>query len=313
MNRMDNPHFTFDREIDTVLDSWKEQERHAATVLSQLQVSVAPAEAEQRMRHALVRHAAETGGVEEGLWRRVHDQQARQRQVARRLLRPQPPLRARRPAVSFRPAPLSGPDFWWVRTDWTRTDAFDANATPEGWVFTGGPSGQPQHNWLEPAATVTAQFGAVAIFQIPADRLPHSSSGRWSSQPSVMVLGGLLASTGGGDLPGVGSSASCCLHLDHRLFQCLPGPGGPAAQVLGEAHAVDRLVSEVDAGQSLHRPMPGHVDVPRISFDGLDTARALWARLEIRVDVQVQGTGSLLWCCPEVGLVTPQWPLRSSP
>lgn len=310
---MDNPSFTFDPLITAVLASWEEQARDRASVLARLQATLAPTEAEQRMRHAFARHAAETSGIEAGLMRRVHDQQTRKLQAARRLLTEehQVPPTVRPDTVPDVPPP-TGPDFWWARTDWTHTDGFTSGLGPEGFVVTGGPNGTPQHNWLEAPDTVPAHFGAVALFQIPADRLVPSADGRWSSEPSLHAGGGLLASSCSGGLPGAGSSARGYLHLDHRLFQCVPGPDGAAAKVLGEAHTVEQLVDEDGSGQTVHRPMPGYSSVPPISFTGLDRSQPLWARLEVRVEVRVEGTGSFVWCFPGVSLTIPQWPLRPS-
>lgn len=311
MNRVDNPHFTFGPDVTTVLEEWKQQERCQAVDLARLREAMAPGQAEHRMRHTLARHAAESSGIEAGLMRLVQDQQTRKLQTARRLLNAQPSTNVPQPAPPHGPAAPSGPDFWWVRTEWTHTEQFRSAASTEALIFTGGPTGNPQHSWLEAPDLVPAQLRAVALFHIPTERLPHSPQGRWTSEPSVDVVGGLLASVCSDSVLGVESAARCDLHVDHRIFQCQPEADRVVPHVLGQAHALARLVEEADSGATEHRAMPGHMKVPAISFGSLDRTRPLWARLEIRLDARVRG-GALLWCYPDVRISTQQWALRPS-
>lgn len=312
MNRVDNPHFTFGPDITTVLEQWRQQERCEAVYLARLRQAMAPSHAEHRLRHTLARHTAETSGIEAGLMRLVQDQQTRKLQTARRLLSGQPSTNVpAEPAPPRGSAAPSGPDFWWVRTEWTHSEQFRSATSTEALVFTGGPTGNPQHSWLEAPDTVPAQLRAVALFQISTERLPHSPHGRWTSEPSVDVVGGLLAGVCSESVLGVESSARCDLHVDHRIFQCRPRWDRVVPHVLGQAHTLARLVEEADSGATEHRALPGHVKVPSISFSTLDRTRPLWARLEIMLDARVRG-GSFLWCYPDVRISTPQWELRPS-
>lgn len=312
MNRADNPRFTFGPDITAVLDGWTQEEQDQAVVLARLREAMAPRQAERRMRHTLARHTAEASGIEAGLMRLVQEQQTRKLQTARLLLDERPAPSPQDPVPPHGPAVPSGPDFWWVRTEWTHTQEFRSTRSTEAVVFTGGPTGNPEHSWLEAPDTVPAQLRAVLLFQISTDRLPRSPHGRWSSEPSVDVLGGLLASVSSGSVPGVESTARCHLHLDHRIFQCRRGPDGVVPHVLGQAHTVDPLVDEADSGHTEHRAMPGHTRLPSITFDGLDRTLPLWARLEIRLDARVQG-GSFLWCYPDLRIGAQQWQLSPSP
>src|SRR4028119_354990 len=89
--------------------------------------------------------------------------------------------------------PPTDPTFWWARTDWWLTGGIGANAREDGLHFAGGVS---RHN----GDLHTESFGAVALFELQAQRIPMSLSGLWRSTPHVELFGGLLGRTGDPDI-----------------------------------------------------------------------------------------------------------------
>lgn len=195
---------------------------------------------------------------------------------------------------------VTDPTFWWARTDWWHPDHFSAGTNNNGLQFNGGVSTHDGdlHN---------DSFGAVALFELQADRIPTSLSGRWISTPHVELFGGLLAHTANYIFEDAWSK--CWLHRDQQIFQWGFGQNGPVPIVLGQGHEFENLVFEEDKDRTINVGLRGFQLMPPVSFINVNRASSLWARLEIRFDIQTEGAGSLLWIDPQVLLRTFQWPL----
>jgi hypothetical protein len=310
MERIENPRFEYASDVASALDRWAAAEQRARDEEWELTRELAPTGEESEIRQRLLRRWAEEAGIDESLVRRVHELQSSKLDLARRRL----DVRIR-PKFEYPPIVLDPPepvshDFWWAHTDWFHTRDFSSSFRDDGLAFFGGPNGTPSSNWLGDTDLLHAHFGAVAWFEIKPERLPSSPLGRWLSEPSVDISGRVLARTTSGSFPNGDSWSKCWLHLDHQVFQWGFGPDGPVPIVLGQRHEVVQLVDEEDDERTLPRQMNGFTPIPGFMFSGILPAQSLWARIEVRFDVQIEGAGSFLWCDPEVRLVTHQWPLR---
>jgi hypothetical protein len=143
MNRIENANHRVDPKIATALDSWQELDQQQEELLVHLQAALAPTEAEQRVRHLLARRTAQASGIEVELVHRLHDQQMRKRDAARRLVDAEHVAHTHLPDISLDTPepPQSSLDFWWVRTDWSHTTHFTSSLRSDGLAFTGGPNG----------------------------------------------------------------------------------------------------------------------------------------------------------------------------
>ena len=152
-------------------------------------------------------------------------------------------------------------------------------------------------------------FGAVALFELQSNRIPQSTSGRWLSIPHVELFGGLLGYTGDDDISTGDLWSKCWMHRDQQVFQWGFGPQGPAPLIRGQAHESETLIFEENGERSVHANLRGFQLMPTVAVSNIDRANSLWARVEIRFDIQTEGAGSLLWLDPEVLLRTFAWPL----
>jgi hypothetical protein len=103
--------------------------------------------------------------------------------------------------------------------------------------------------------------------------------------------------------------SKCWLHRNQQIFQFGFGPNGPAPIILAQANEVETLIHEEDGDRPVHVGLPGFKWMPPLIFGNVNLASTLWARLEVRFDIQTEGAGSLLWLDPEVIIRTFQWPL----
>jgi hypothetical protein len=306
MNRRENPNFQLDQEIAEAMDRWGEDDERNRTLDSELQTALAPNDEARGVRRRFFRRQAAETGINEAAVEQFNNENIRQMESARQLVdaRLDSDFRFRLDSdyladiFSPQPPPPVSHDFWWARTDWTHSSEFRSNSGNDGLDLTGGPNGTPHSNWLGDTDLIHANFGAVAMFEITPNRLPDSPSGRWLSEPFVSLFGGLLGRTTGGDFPGGDSWSKCWLHLDQQLFHWGFGQNGPVPLILGQAHTVTNLLFEENAERTFHRPLGGFTPVPSVMFGGVNRAQSLWARIEVRFDVQIEGAGSLLWCEP---------------
>jgi hypothetical protein len=88
------------------------------------------------------------------------------------------------------------------------------------------------------------------------------------------------------------------------------GANGPVPLILGKAHEFENLIFEEDGGRPVHVGLRGFQFMPPLMISNINPRLSLWARLEVRFDIQTEGAGSLLWADPEVLVRTFQWPLN---
>jgi hypothetical protein len=201
-------------------------------------------------------------------------------------------------------------NFWWSHSNWHMAAGGSFQDRDDGLHFFGGPS---VNNWN---GERHESFGVVARFALSPNRWPTTASGRFVSRPFVELFGGVVAHAPMWDLLEGHGQANCELFLRHRLFQFGFGPTGPVESVRGEAvESGTWHIRLQDLGASRNLGLPGHKDLPEISFakGSLTPADTLWAELEIRFDIYIKSAGALVWCDPEVLVRTFQWPLIAQP
>ena len=200
------------------------------------------------------------------------------------------------------PAPVDS-TFWWARTDWSIPEHMWANWADDGLHFTGGPT---HHD----GDLFNTSFGATALFGLAKERIPPSSSGRWISTPHVELFGGLLGYTGDDDIFTGDLWSKCWMHRRQTILQFQFGMGGSVPVIVGNAEEHQVLIFEENAERSIHVNLPGFQLMPAVVIGGFNSAYDLWAQVEVRFDIQLEGAGTLLWADPEVLFRAFQWPLQ---
>ena len=103
------------------------------------------------------------------------------------------------------------------------------------------------------------------------------------------------------------------------LFQNVFGPQGPARKTLVENTSWQELIflerSGADDGVERHHTLPGSIPMPSVPLNvsQIFPGSSIWAELEVRFDLQLEGAYSLLWIDREILLSTFQWPLVAAP
>jgi hypothetical protein len=194
--------------------------------------------------------------------------------------------------------------FWWARTEWFWPSDFTADLRSDGLHFTGGIT---HHS----GDLRIARFGAVAHFELQADRIPPPTvSDVWISIPHVELFGGIFGRSGNSDITTGDLWSKCWMHRRQTILNGFNfGPSGPVPIVLGQADERQTLIFEENQDRRVDFRMPGFLWMPRVEFSNINRAASLWAELEITFEIQVEGHGSDLWADPEVVLRTFQWPL----
>ncbi|MGI8403623.1 MAG: hypothetical protein ACR2OE_02435 [Thermomicrobiales bacterium] len=200
------------------------------------------------------------------------------------------------------PAPIDL-TFWWARTDWSLPEHMWANSASDGLHFTGGPT---HHD----GDLFNTSFGATALFGLAKERIPPSATGRWISTPHVELFGGLLGYTGDDDIFTGDLWSKCWMHRRQTILQFQFGMGGSVPVVVGNAEEHQVLIFEENAERSIHVNLPGFQLMPAVVIGNFNSAYDLWAQVEVRFDIQLEGAGTLLWADPEVLFRTFQWPLQ---
>ena len=318
MNSIQHPD---NRIPDEVADSFRKiHEAKLATLARQDKIATLarPNKAERRRIVEVRELSARARGIDAEMLQRLRDIRSRKFKLIREALNRE--VNIRRPYdlapwdLALARPEAADPTFWWARTDWWSSDRtpvepdegsaahFSVGMGNDGLKFTGGVTTHDGDLYKD-------SFGAVALFELQPERIPQSPSHRWRSTPHVEIIGGLLGYTGDDDISTGDLWSKCWMHLDHQIYQVGFGQDGPGTIVLGQAHQSNTLIFEENGDRSVHVWMPGFKWMPPVTFGNLNPASSLWARVEIRFDIQTEGAGTLLWIDPEVLLRTFQWPL----
>jgi len=292
-------------EIATALDSYREYQLAEMARQNEIASLARPSQEERKLMAEAREAAGQSRGLPPEFAQKLRDLNRKRFDRVRDKLNRDPYKLPLDPGIfDFKPVQPgpTDPTFWWARTDWWGPDHVSAGMSSEGLNFTGGVT-------THDGDLHYASFGAVALFELQADRIPMSLSRRWLSTPHVELFGGLLGYTGDSDIFTGDLWSKCWMHRDQQLFQWGFGPTGPVAVIRGQAHETETLIFEEDGDRAVHVDLRGFQWMPPVSFSNISPGDSLWARLEVRFDIQTEGAGTLLWLDPRVLFRTFQWPL----
>jgi len=126
--------------------------------------------------------------------------------------------------------------------------------------------------------------GVTAIFGIGSDRLPPP--GWYRSVPRVNLWGEVWGFTGVNGPFSFGDNWSkCWLHANQKISVA----GGP---MINQAHWFDTLIFYESDGSHGVRGLPGTFTFPEVFFEVVP-GRPLVAELELKFDIQLEGTSAL--------------------
>ena len=204
--------------------------------------------------------------------------------------------------LAVQPEPVDH-SFWWARTDALAAPAMRADFRNDGLHFLGGPKVNDYDGSMD------TSFGAVARFALQPGRFPAAPSGLVISSPHVELFGGVVAYAPNFDLIQGDGIAECGMFLRQTIFQLGFGPNGPAPLVVAEARVNDQWhIRLKNLGYDRHLDMPGFKLLPSVVYNQNNLRPGeLLAEIEVRFDIHLNCTGSLVWCDPEVLLRTFQW------
>src|SRR3954468_9893562 len=117
--------------------------------------------------------------------------------------------------VRYRPIVLSPPvdhTFWWARSDWEVPGHMAAVDRTDGLHFFGGPT---QHS----GDLFITGFSMRSYYELQANRIPHSPSGLYFSNPHLNLVGGVEGLTGDSDILTGDLWSKCWMHRDQQIFQ----------------------------------------------------------------------------------------------
>lgn len=192
-------------------------------------------------------------------------------------------------------------DFWLANSQWWHPGDADWRAEPreDGLHFTG-------HLTHDSGDLRFANFGSVSFFELQPERIPASGSGLWRSAPHVELFGGLVGQTINGGFFSGDQWSKCWLSLRQTILQFGFGPN-PVA--IGQALGGRNLMFLEGESLTAFPRFSGFEGMPVLDFGNINGSLSLWAHLEVRFDIQVEGSGSLVWTDPDVLLRGFQWPL----
>ncbi len=222
------------------------------------------------------------------------------------------------PDVVMDPPPPPDGEFWWASTDWHTQRGINADFLTDGLHFWGFAAYRD-----DPLISFSA--GAVAHFELQANRRPPSSIGRWASLPSIDLTGKVEGMTGFYHWLWAADDkwAKCWLHLRQTAYQLVPHDFGvpglhsvPQPVVVAERIERRTLIDEENNGRFVDAWLSGFTPMPPVQFGLVRPDLSVWVDLEIRFDMQLEGWSQLVFS-PEqnpmgsVVLRHPQWRIQA--
>ncbi|MBI2486263.1 MAG: hypothetical protein HYW01_04750 [Deltaproteobacteria bacterium] len=210
--------------------------------------------------------------------------------------------------------PTADGEFWWASTDFHSSRGIETAFLTDGLHFFGGIN-------YDDDPLIHASTGAVAHFELHANRRPPSSSGRFASSPIVELFGQITGFTGYWHWLWAADDkwCKCWLHLKQTALQLVPHdfgvPGLHSVEtpvVLASREEVKTLIEEENESRFKDAFLQGFIPMPPIEFGLANPNLSIWVQLEIRFDIQLEGW-SQIWFSPErnpmgsVLLRHPQW------
>ena len=223
---------------------------------------------------------------------------------------------------AFDPAPLpllTSREFWWASAQFFGPNEFTLTPTNFGLNCTGGFNTYIEDGQVEIGRRLT-RFGVTSLFELQAFRIPsdpNRPTQHYRSSPHIELKGGMDGRAPEQDtIFGVALEpplwCRCFAHRKQTLFQWGFGPSGSGRIILGEKEDEPQLIIfEQNSGRTVFRSMPGFQSMPSLEFSDPNPAESIWAELEVRFEIDVQGAGSIIALNPRVLISAGfQWPLE---
>lgn len=207
-------------------------------------------------------------------------------------------------ALDYQPRRPAAVDhhFWWANSDWWHQNPYTAESRADGLWFFG------RMNY-DGASTTYRQFGVKARFELQAERIPPSPSGRWRSDPFVELWGGMLGYTLDAGWFSGDFWSNCWMIRRQTLMQHVFG----GTRILGEAVESPQVIHIEDDGKTRAYLAPGFQPMPGLVITVPAPGLSIWAELEVRFDIQLEGDSGM-WTgaggsSHHLVVRTFQWPL----
>lgn len=189
------------------------------------------------------------------------------------------------------PVPNGDGGFWWASTDAWGSGGIQVVFLTDGLHFFDsiGYNGDP---------LVSFSAGAVAHFELHANRRPPSASGRYASAPIVELFGKIEGFTGYWHWLWAADDkwSKCWLNLRQTALQLVPHDFGVPGYrsvlqpvVLAERKEVRNLIDEENEGRFKDAFLQGFTPMPPIEFGLVNPNLSIWVQLEVRFDIQLEG------------------------
>lgn len=196
------------------------------------------------------------------------------------------------------------PSFWYASGQMFASPPFTVAAESDGFVF----SGLKNH---DSGDLIKLGFGLTLAYELQAERVPHSASGRWRSAPAMEIFGRLIGSSQ--DSFGFGDDwCKCWLVRRQTAFQFVFAPPGASNRhIIAERVDVQEVFFSEDAPFSRDWFGPGFAPMPELVLTHPFSAQSIWVDLELRFDIQLEGAAQL-WIWPNQRFVVRanQWPAQ---
>jgi len=182
------------------------------------------------------------------------------------------------------PAPMAADgEFWWANTDYWSPPGIGVSWETDGLHFFGTRNYDDDPLWAGSA-------GALARFELHANRRPPSASGRYASAPAIELFGKITGFTGLWHWLWAADDkwCKCWLNLRQTAYQLTPG----TPTVLASASNSISLFEEENNGRAVDAFLPGFRPMPPLQFGLADPGLSIWIDLEVRFDIQMEG-----WSC----------------
>ena len=187
------------------------------------------------------------------------------------------------------PAPPPPPDgyFWWAQTQPTGNDGgIKSLFLSDGLHFFGGIN-------YDADPTIHRFVGAIATFELHANRRPPSNFGRWRSAPFVELFGQIKGFTGVKIFPIAMDDkwCKCRLNLRQTAFQLTAG--GPVVLANHETNTV--LLDEENEARWNFRNLDGFTPMPMVEFGLADPNLSVFVDHDVRFDIELEGDSSIVF------------------
>lgn len=196
-------------------------------------------------------------------------------------------------------------NFWAATSTFFATPPYVAEARADGFHF----RGKKTYNG---SSLIKLSFGVKSRYELHASRVPRPNQPPWRSAPHVELFGQLLAWTERGGIFSGDNWSKCWMIRRQTLSQFIfAQPGTNNERKIGEAIEVQNIFNEENRGRNQSHRFIGHQPMPPVVLTQIFPGVSIWAELEVRFDIQLEGN-SLLWIEHPFDIVVRgfQWPLR---